>query len=58
MLWFVHGCDGSIMLDNDAENGMVNENDAPPNQAIEFDIVNDINTALEAAQEFFHVLIF
>ncbi|XWS52418.1 hypothetical protein CRYUN_Cryun11dG0069300 [Craigia yunnanensis] len=43
------GCDGSIMLDNDAENGMVNEKDTPPNETIEFDIVDDIKTALENA---------
>ncbi|KAG8493768.1 hypothetical protein CXB51_011164 [Gossypium anomalum] len=45
----VDGCDGSLLLDNDAANGIVSEKDATPNQMIDVDIVDDIKTALENA---------
>ncbi|KAH1065087.1 hypothetical protein J1N35_030074 [Gossypium stocksii] len=45
----VDGCDGSLLLDNDAANGIVSEKDAPPNQMIDVGIVDDIKTALENA---------
>ncbi|MBA0866291.1 hypothetical protein Goshw_019708 [Gossypium schwendimanii] len=45
----VDGCDGSLLLDNDAANGIVSEKDATPNQTIDVDIVDDIKTALENA---------
>ncbi|EOY32414.1 hypothetical protein QUC31_019417 [Theobroma cacao] len=44
----VNGCDGSLLLDDDAANGIVSEKDTPPNETIEaFQIVDDIKTALE-----------
>ncbi|MBA0721026.1 hypothetical protein Golax_008606 [Gossypium laxum] len=43
------GCDGSLLLDNDAANGIVSEKDATPNQTIDVDIVDNIKTALENA---------
>lgn len=50
LFWFVlQGCDGLILLDNDAGNGIVSEKDTPPNQTIEFEIVDDIKSALENA---------
>ncbi|KAA3454239.1 peroxidase 10 [Gossypium australe] len=45
----VDGCDGPLLLDNDAANGIVSEKDATPNQMIDVDIVDDIKTALENA---------
>ncbi|XWS52420.1 hypothetical protein CRYUN_Cryun11dG0069500 [Craigia yunnanensis] len=46
----VDGCDGSLLLDDDAANGIVSEKDTPPNQTIEVDnIVADIKTAVENA---------
>ncbi|XP_030478699.2 peroxidase 15 [Cannabis sativa] len=48
---FVHGCDGSVLLDNDTTNGIVSEKDAGPNQnSIRgFEVVDRIKAALEQA---------
>ncbi|XVE78795.1 hypothetical protein DITRI_Ditri14bG0006700 [Diplodiscus trichospermus] len=46
----VQGCDGSLLLDDDAANGIDSEKDEIPNQTIDVDsIVADIKTALENA---------
>ncbi|XP_062076778.1 peroxidase A2-like [Humulus lupulus] len=48
---FVHGCDGSLLLDNDTANGIVTEKDAGGNRnsARGFDVVDRIKAALEQA---------
>lgn len=46
---FMQGCDGSLLLDDDAANGIATEKDAAPNLTLDVDIVDDIKTALENA---------
>ncbi|XP_062079433.1 peroxidase 15-like [Humulus lupulus] len=48
---FVHGCDGSLLLDNDTANGIVTEKDAGPNinSVRGFEVVDRIKAALEEA---------
>ncbi|OMP02611.1 Plant peroxidase [Corchorus capsularis] len=45
----VNGCDGSVLLDDDAENGIDSEKDEAPNQTLDYDIVDTIKTAVENA---------
>ncbi|GLU19465.1 hypothetical protein SLE2022_357150 [Rubroshorea leprosula] len=44
----VNGCDGSLLLDDDAANGMDSEKDEAPNQTTDgYAVVDDIKAALE-----------
>ncbi|OMP02612.1 Plant peroxidase [Corchorus capsularis] len=43
----VNGCDGSLLLDDDAANSIDSEKNEVPNQSIDYSVVDDIKTALE-----------